>query len=102
MKYINLEYHPMDSRIKIVDDEVCQTLNTRMGTGGNNVPLVLAIHEADGQDVTMQEDVGYALVTGGGKPGQGYPCVLVTYEDIVQQSKERPMAEAECGNGCDS
>ena len=23
-------------------------------------------------------------------------------EDSVQQSKERPMAEAECGNGCDS
>lgn len=41
MKYINLEYHPHDSRIKIVDNEICQTLSTRMGTGGNNVPLIL-------------------------------------------------------------
>ena len=34
MKYINMEYHPMDSRIKIDEDDICQTLNTRMGTGG--------------------------------------------------------------------
>lgn len=36
-----LEYHPMDSRIGIADAEICQTLNGRMGTGGNNVPLVM-------------------------------------------------------------
>ena len=41
MKYINLEYHPCDSRIRIVDDDVSQTLNQRMGTGGGNVPLIL-------------------------------------------------------------
>lgn len=40
----------------------------------------LAIHEADAQDVTMQSETAYALVTGGGKPGQGYPCVMVIYE----------------------
>ena len=40
-----------------------------------------AIHEADGQDVTMQNDLAYALVAGGGKPGQGYPCIMVIDED---------------------
>lgn len=39
-KIINLEYHPMDSRIKISAD-ICQTLNERMGTGGGNVPLIM-------------------------------------------------------------
>ena len=78
MKYINLEYHPHDSRITVTDDETCQTLNTRMGTDGGNVPLVLAIHEADGQDVTVQEEIAYALASGGGKPGQGYNAVLIT------------------------
>lgn len=34
MRYINLEYHPNDSRIKIADDDICQTLSSRMGTGG--------------------------------------------------------------------
>ena len=41
MRFINLEHHPNDSRLKIADDDVCQTLNSRMGTGGGNVPLVL-------------------------------------------------------------
>ena len=39
--YINLEYHPMDSRIKIDKSDVAQTLNARMGTGGGNVPLIM-------------------------------------------------------------
>ena len=46
-RYINLEYHPMDSRIAIVCVCVCQTLSGRMGTGGNNVPLILEITEDD-------------------------------------------------------
>lgn len=38
---ILLESHPMGSRIKIKDDDVVQTLHARMGTGGNNTPLVM-------------------------------------------------------------
>ena len=38
---IALENHPADSRIKISDDEICQTLTSRCGTGGGNVPLLL-------------------------------------------------------------
>ena len=47
MKYVILEHHPNDSRLKIVPDGICQTLSQRMGTGGNNVPLVLIIDEDD-------------------------------------------------------
>ena len=36
-----LEYHPHDSRIRIANDDISQTLNNRMGTGGNNVPLIM-------------------------------------------------------------
>lgn len=45
MRFINLEHHPNDSRLKIAHDDICQTLSQRMGTGGNNVPLILAIAE---------------------------------------------------------
>lgn len=38
---IILEYHPHDSRIGIPYDQVFQSLTQIMGTGGNNVPLVL-------------------------------------------------------------
>lgn len=35
-----VENHPTDGRVKIRDDEKCQTLCSRAGTGGNNVTLV--------------------------------------------------------------
>lgn len=47
LKFINLEYHPHDSRIRIANDDIVQTLNTRMGTGGGNVPIILEIKIAE-------------------------------------------------------
>ncbi len=53
MEFITLEYHPNDSRIRIEERGICQTLNTRMGTGGGNVPLVLEIYEEDADGETV-------------------------------------------------
>ena len=39
---VALEHHPTDSRIKITENGKSQTLTSRMGTGGNNVPLIMA------------------------------------------------------------
>lgn len=36
-----VESHPQDSRVKIAEDSVVQTLSSKMGTGGGNVPLLL-------------------------------------------------------------
>lgn len=36
-----LENHPNDSRVKICEDNIFQTLSGRMGTGGGNVPMVM-------------------------------------------------------------
>lgn len=36
-----IENHPHDSRVKVSDDGIVQTLNGRMGTGGGNVPLIM-------------------------------------------------------------
>lgn len=38
---ISLENHPTDGRVRISDATTVQTLTSRMGTGGNNVPLVM-------------------------------------------------------------
>ena len=38
---IAIQFNPTDSRIKISDDGICQTLCSRMGTGGNQVPLTM-------------------------------------------------------------
>ena len=56
---IALESHPIDSRIKIADNGTIQTLTSRMGTCGMNVPLVLKIRsgcEGGGKGPLIQED----------------------------------------------
>ena len=58
MRYIILENHPNDSRVKIVENGICQTLSTRMGTGGGNVPLVLGISdEREESNNTDREEI---------------------------------------------
>ena len=47
---IALENHPMDSRVKIAEDGKVQTLPTRMGTGGGNVPLLMEPEMESTQD----------------------------------------------------
>lgn len=52
-EYIALEHHPNDSRIKIAEDGICQSLSARMGTGGNNVPLIMVIK--NGKDINREK-----------------------------------------------
>lgn len=50
---VALENHPTDSRVKLSEDGNVQTLTSRMGTGGNNVPLVMKIRSGcDGGQVS--------------------------------------------------
>ena len=61
---IALESHPIDSRIKIADGGTIQTLTSRMGTGGMNVPLVMKIRsgcEGGGKGPLIQEDKSATL-----------------------------------------
>lgn len=44
-KVILLEHHPNDSRLKMKDDGICQTLSSRMGTGGGNVPMIMEVED---------------------------------------------------------
>ena len=54
-----VENHPNDSRVKIREDNVFQTLSSRMGTGGGNVPMVLEdLHEEEDQIVQKSWDGG--------------------------------------------
>ena len=42
----SVENHPADSRVGINEDGIVQALTSRMGTGGGNVPMVLALDKA--------------------------------------------------------
>ena len=61
-----IENHPTDSRVKLSDDGKVQTLTSRMGTGGNNVPLVLKISsgcDGGGKGALIQKDKSATLAT---------------------------------------
>jgi len=42
-----IENHPQDSRVKICEDGIVQTLSGKMGTGGGNVPLILETQQEE-------------------------------------------------------
>lgn len=56
-----IENHPTDSRIKVSETDVVQTLTSRMGTGGMNVPLV-----AESEQKTFKKK-GHAKFKGDGQ-----------------------------------
>lgn len=57
--FLALENHPQDGRLKIAGDNVVQTLNGQMGTGGNNTPMVFAIDRAAyNQGANAKFDIG--------------------------------------------
>ena len=72
---IALEHHPTDSRIGIQDGNAIQTLTSRMGTGGNNVPLVM----------TPEGPMAYTLKVRCGKEGGGKGA-------LVQKEKSATLA----------
>lgn len=68
---LSVENHPTDGRVKIREDDTCQILCSRAGTGGNNVPLVaepitLKIRsgcEGGGKGALWQTDKSATLAT---------------------------------------
>ena len=52
---VAIEFNPTDSRIKMREDGICQTLLSRMGTGGNQVPLVFGI-SADQSNAMLSDN----------------------------------------------
>ena len=49
-----IENHANDSRVKLQGpDEACQTLTSRMGTGGGNVPMILENYSGNGIAATL-------------------------------------------------
>ena len=71
----SVENHPADSRVDIDESGKVQTLTSRMGTGGGNVPMVMTesqVYERHNQDsrITGPIDVGCTISTNaGGREG---------------------------------
>lgn len=75
----SIENHPADSRVDIDDSGLCQTLTSRMGTGGGNVPMVM--------ETATFADVASTLRSGAGAPKHSSDFVgrLVAQHSIVRR-----------------
>lgn len=78
---IALENHPNDSRLKIAEDNIIQTLSGRMGTGGNNTPMVLECYSQDAYDKYSSNDTASTLKNSGGSYGGGSEVLIVERTD---------------------
>lgn len=104
---VAIENHPTDSRMKITENNKVQTLTSRMGTGGGNVPLTLqAFGICSDKSNSMlsdnphsgiyEADTARTLDAGGGNPtcNQGGIAVCVQGSMIGREEKNGPN-----GNG---
>lgn len=71
-----LENHPADSRVKLSEDGKVQTLTSRMGTGGGNVPMVMSREDAAGEPEMFENHSQDTRYTG---PLETAPTVSSTY-----------------------
>ena len=82
---VAIDFNPTDSRIRLRKDDLCQTLCSRMGTGGNQVPLVFGI-SSDQSHAMLSEnphagvyeaDTSRTLDCSGGSPACNQGGMLV-------------------------
>ena len=91
---VAIEFNPTDSRIKIKEDGICQTLCSRMGTGGNYVPLTFSLpyckgtrpHSADEAQKWKEADVANTLNTFDNGEGRCNELVVRVYGLSADQS----------------
>lgn len=93
---VAIENHPADSRVKLSDKDLCQALKGRMGTGGGNVPMVMAI---DGYNQAVTGNVSKPL-TNASTDSDHIPMVMQTYQKV--SGTLSPGAHAGSYNGQDA
>lgn len=79
-----IENHPSDSRLKISEDGKVQTLSGRMGTGGNNTPMVFENHSQD----TRYNELGEVCQTVSatwGMGGNNQPLEVKPQQAVVRR-----------------
>lgn len=88
----SIENHPADSRVNIDESGKVQTLTSRMGTGGGNVPMVMEPVAYDGANVTSPINAS--------NPQPGDPCHTLS-TDSRNYLVERDPVYCLQGNGID-
>ena len=79
-----IENHPNDSRVKINEDGVVQTLSGRMGTGGGNTPMVFENHSQDSRFTDLGETCQTVSATWG-MGGNNQPLEVKPQQAVVRR-----------------
>ena len=89
-----LEHHPQDSRIKLTEDDVVQTLSAKMGMGGGNVPLLMTAppdvaafmggQGADAGSIAYNEKISPTIRSDAG--GNSIPMVMTAPPSVIAVS----------------
>lgn len=82
--------HPCDV-IRECGDKT-PTLKARMGTGGNQIPIICSVYENQRGSLILSDRVN-SVTCGGGKPGQGYPAALA---GDAAERRVRKLTPTEC------
>ena len=98
----NVECYDISDRRRVADkSEVSPTLTTKMGTGGNNVPIVLENHPQDCR-VTISEDGVVPTLTGkmGTGGGGNVPMIMNEARSVDLRNQRLGDDKAETLHGC--
>jgi len=92
---VALENHPADSRVKISEDNKVQTLTSRMGTGGGNVPMLMvygicskgsnAMKSDNPRSGAYVADTSRTLDANGGNPACNQGGMVVVSQKAVRR-----------------
>lgn len=90
------ENHPNDSRVTEMGD-CCQTISSRAGTGGGNLPLVQECYEWHSQDLRakkIEDNCGATIPAGMGMGGANMTTPMLVQECYVKTA--RPKFKGDC------
>ena len=88
----SVENHPADSRVNLDESGKVQTLTSRMGTGGGNVPMVMEpiVYESHPMDSRVKEvgDVSPAVTVKYAKGSADTPLVMEEMPRVINPNKD--------------
>lgn len=98
----NVECYDISDRRRVADkSEVSPTLTTKMGTGGNNVPIVIETHAQDARWGISEDNIVQTLASNMGTGGGGnVPMIMNEARSVDLRNQRLGDDKAETLHGC--
>lgn len=96
----NIECYDISDRRRVADkSEVSPTLTTKMGTGGNNVPIVIETHAQDARWGISEDNIVQTLASNMGTGGN-VPMIMNEARSVDLRNQRLGDDKAETLHGC--